>query len=302
MVNPAYSNPLSYFNFKDVESLPIINTITPPFDVLVDGVETGDLLKVKEAFKRGADANGIWETQNILHCACEKGNVEIVRELLENGAGIDSKSWRMSDTPLHRACIFGHAEVVKYLITQKATINIRSKNCGMTPLEYAITSDSLKCCELLIRAGALVNDENIFYGRTTPLKEACSKLNYDMVKLLLDSGAEPKVNLSTVVNSPKILQLLLNKGASVNSYAFFDDQSPLFAAATWGRVESVIILLAAGADPKVIDDEGKTPLDRARWHLNNHQTNPCNSPEITANFIQNLEVVINILSSSTLSK
>ena len=93
---------------------------------------------------------------------------------------------------------------------------------------------------------------------------------------------------------------MLDRGANVDcrnapGYHLGGGDRPLHGAVFRGNVESVEILLKAGADPKAIDSRGRTPLDIARAQLNNNQTNPCNSEEITAQIIEGLEKVIKIL-------
>ena len=275
-----------------------------PFEMLTNAVETGDLDSVREALQNGADPNGRVGVSTMIHLACEKGNVGIVQELLDNGARLNSTNSKFSDTPLHRACVFGRTEVVAELIKRGAKVNVRSDNCWMTPLEDAITFKHFDCCKLLIQAGAKVNEVNRNYG-STPLTEACHKGSYEIVELLLDSGADPNVSatmtpLYQAVHSPAILQLMIDRIAKPNipnapGSHYQASQQPIHAAASWGYDDSVRILLKAGADPKARDGQNKTPFEIARWQLNNHRTNPCNPPEVTAQMIQRLEKVIGLL-------
>jgi ankyrin repeat protein len=276
----------------------------PPFEVLINAVEAGDLSKVREALQKGINPNGSVGVQNIIHFACEKGNIDIVRELLDNGAELNSRSSKWNDTPLHRACVFGHTEIVEELIKRGSTVNVRNSNCWQTPLENAITFKHFECCKLLVKAGAKINELNRNYG-STPLTEACHTGCYEIVELLLDAGANPNLSagitpLYQAVYSPKILQLMLDRGAKPNAQNssgshYQASQYPIHAAASWGYDDSVCILLKAGADPKVQDGQNKTPIEIAKWQLNNHQTKPCNPQEVTAQIIQRLEKVIGLL-------
>ena len=53
-----------------------------------------------------------------LHTACRKGNVSIVKMLIEAGADVDKCNCMLDYTPLHHACSGGHKEVVDYLIRE----------------------------------------------------------------------------------------------------------------------------------------------------------------------------------------
>ena len=66
-----------------------------------------------------------------------------------------------------------------------------------------------------------------------------------------------------------------------------------------GIPESVRLLLEAKADKTFRDGAGKTPLDLAKWQLNNHQTHPCNPPEATQRLIFDLQRVIKMLDNGS---
>ena len=53
-----------------------------------------------------------------LHTASLKGNVSIVKMLIEAGADVDRCGGVLDYTPLHSACEGGHKEVVDYLIRE----------------------------------------------------------------------------------------------------------------------------------------------------------------------------------------
>ncbi len=76
------------------------------------------------------------------------------------------------------------------------------------------------------------------YGRT-PLHTAAYEGRFDVVKLLLEHGADPNTQDK-------------------------DGRTPLHWAALRGLVDVVRLLLVHGADPTVEDEDGKTPLDLAR--------------------------------------
>ena len=59
------------------------------------------------------------------------------------------------------------------------------------------------------------------------------------------------------------VNFLLSRGAYVNARGRFD-RSPLYRAAFAGHVDVVRALLEAGADPRLYDSEGITPVE-VRW-------------------------------------
>lgn len=62
------------------------------------------------------------ETQ--LHTACIKGNVNVVKKLLEQGHPINARD-NCGWLPIHEACNYGHLEIVKMLVEHKADFNDR---------------------------------------------------------------------------------------------------------------------------------------------------------------------------------
>ena len=67
--------------------------------------------------------------------AAGKGNVEICRILLENGANIEIRS-DYFNTPLLEAAQNSKLDTIKFLVESGANIDARSKN-GRTPLMFA---------------------------------------------------------------------------------------------------------------------------------------------------------------------
>jgi ankyrin repeat protein len=100
--------------------------------------------------------NGYDETP--LHLACEEGQFEEAKLLLEKGAKIDAKD-TSGRTPLHRACENGHLEVTKWLVEKGANIHAVTKK-DWTPLHYACRNGDLEVARLLVEKGASITVKN----------------------------------------------------------------------------------------------------------------------------------------------
>ena len=86
--------------------------------------------------------------------ASEKGHTEIVRLLLQRGAGVNAKTkFDGYKTALSKASEKGHTEIVRMLIEKGADVNIKS-NDGNTALQYAIKQGHTEIEQLLIHHGA----------------------------------------------------------------------------------------------------------------------------------------------------
>ena len=120
------------------------------------------------------------------------------------------------------------------------------------------------------------------YLGSTPLINAVNSENTDLVKILLDGGADPNFRWSCYIKSPlcwaawysntTIVKMLLDAGADPNN-GDYEGGTPLHRAvratkaypySMFKGAETVEMLLGAGANPNKADNHGQTPLDLAR--------------------------------------
>lgn len=95
--------------------------------------------------------------------------------------------------------------------------------------------------------------------------------NSEALALLLDAGASPDtfdpnnglslLHGAAYVGNLDLARRLLKSGASPDGHNGQGAGSPLFAAATRGNVEIVSLLLEAGADPNLKNRAGISPLE-----------------------------------------
>ena len=83
-----------------------------------------------------------------LYKAAERNDVNLIKQLLADGADIDLAAGRDQETPLHRAITRGSTEAAKILIESGANIN-QPRSDGQTPLEMARVRNRTKILLLL---------------------------------------------------------------------------------------------------------------------------------------------------------
>ena len=113
-------------------------------------VRNGDLKRVQELIRVGADVNGPYRDNPLLHLAIKKGHVDIALALLVAGANVhakDADGW----TALRWACLVGKEIVIQALIDKGSRVNERD-GFGMTPLMGQRRVTRISLC--LLRAGA----------------------------------------------------------------------------------------------------------------------------------------------------
>ena len=159
-----------------------------------DAAKQGNLEEVTRLIQEDPEildsVNGSGSTA--LHYASAYGHVEVVSYLLDQGANIDKKD--LDDgTALMNACGSGHLEVVKLLLSWGADPTI-CDIAGWTPLMVASYGRHVDVVRCLVRNKAVkaIIDTQDNNGRTA-LFRASSRNRTEMVKLLVEVGANPMV-------------------------------------------------------------------------------------------------------------
>ncbi|XP_068602763.1 BRCA1-associated RING domain protein 1 [Brachionichthys hirsutus] len=94
-----------------------------------------------------------------LHVAAIKGDVETVKELLDQGADPNMKD-HAGWTPLHEACNLGHLAVVEVLVSRGALLNTPGYE-NDSPLHDAVRNGHTAIVKLLLELGASQNVLNL---------------------------------------------------------------------------------------------------------------------------------------------
>jgi ankyrin repeat protein len=164
---------------------------------LLEAAENGNAETVKTLIDAGADLNTAMNSGTPLFIACYNGHTATVELLLKQAnIGINQAETQYGWTPLYTACYNGHTATVELLLTKNANINqaINYKYffAGQTPLYIACYNGHTATVELLLQKENIQVDKANKYGKT-PLLIAAQSRHHDIVKILFDNGANPKV-------------------------------------------------------------------------------------------------------------
>lgn len=188
-------------------------------------------------------------TATPLQVACKEGNPEIVELLLKNGAKANYTHWdqsRNQGSPLTNAAgslSDQRLQVMKLLVAYGADVNYEDAN-GNDALSCAVYAslereDTIEIIEYLEQHGVDIY-KKYAGSKNTLLHKACECDSYVVIQYLVNQ-----------------------RGFDINS-TNGDGDSPLIyflRFASKRKKDTLMFLLQEGADPKIINHEGKTAYD-----------------------------------------
>ncbi len=176
---------------------------------LITAVASGDHRRAKELLSGGISFNSRYTEDDDpsrwflpFHLACQTGDVEMAKILVEAGADPDAVDFRGETAIAHMAgelrFTAGKAQVLGYLAKVGANFNaIASSTSGAyNAIQRAVLLDNLPMAKALIEFGANVNASDP--NGNTALHFACNRIpeespNPAMIQLLLKHGADPRI-------------------------------------------------------------------------------------------------------------
>ncbi len=224
----------------DIEARDIVGR-TP----LCNAIVSNSLITARYLIKRGADANAKCDISNtlgtLLFEAVRQKKEWAVELLLEGGADLQARDIT-GRRVLYYAVRGGQESMVKVLLDHGATETLTTgpvSNSGSTILHCAMIKPNLTIVEMILKAGVDVNGRDLI-GDTA-------------LHGLVRSGPQPL---------EQTVSLLLNLGAEINMVNN-DSDTPLHLAVSHDRLRIAQMLLDAGADPRLMNVYGQTPLTMA---------------------------------------
>jgi uncharacterized protein len=188
-----------------------------------------------------------------LKCARE-GNTQAIKLFLDAGMNPNSKD-STNKTALILATLSSNTSTISLLIQRGADVNART-NVGVSSLLYAVRRVDIDTIRILLANNAEVNiqDEtgetplitSILVGRSVSVRAVPTKEDH----------------MKEELNKIEVLQLLLNKGADVNTKNN-KGETALMKASMFYYPEIVKILLNKGAAINAKDNKGETALSYA---------------------------------------
>ena len=197
---------------------------------LFEAIEAGDdvrvskLLEADPALATSRDASGVSALMRSFY-RFDKPLIETVRR-------------RVDALDIFEAAAFGDVDRLTELLGAELSLVTSYSGDGFTALHFAAFFGRYEAAALLLERGAEVDAFGRGWMTGTAMHSAASRLQSDVVRVLLEAGANPNVRQSA-------------------------GWTPLHAAAMNGDLTSVELLLASGADATATNDEGRSVIDLA---------------------------------------
>ena len=207
--------------------------------------------------------SSLLELKADLMAAAQNGNTEAVKMLAEWDANINGNN------SLIVAIEKGHLDIVNTLLDQGANINHKYYN-DWTALMYAAQNEHTETINLLLERGADINatDTN---GKTALMIATIHK-HTKIVKLLLERGADINATdtngktalMISALREPEIVTILLDRGANINAKDN-NGETALMQAMIFGHKNTFRPLLERGSN--LPDDKSRilSTMEQASW-------------------------------------
>jgi ankyrin repeat protein len=251
---------------------------------LLEASERGDLTAVGQALHAGADVDAVGFSGNTPLILASMGrHLDVVRRLLEAGASVDAPG-NSRRTALMEATLRGGVDVMRALLDAGADVNLTATLFGETALILAASGRARDTVPLLLKYHAdpriADRDKKTVLMWSVDLQFHQGGVPIDVIRPLVAAGAEPNAQdelgrtalmwaslsgSSPFTVRPAVLKELLDNGVDVN-IRDVHGETALFALVRY--VDDVVditngkrcieLLLAAGADPSVRNNAGKT--------------------------------------------
>lgn len=243
---------------------------------------SADEMLIEKLLMAGANPNtGLLSGETPLMAATSRGKLDTVKLLLDHDADPNATESNAGQTGLMWAVADKRPELVKLLVESEADVHIGSKS-GFTPLMFAAQQGDIESAQILLGAGANVNELMPKTG-LTPLLVASASGFTELTALLLERGASTELvdsrgntalHLAARNRSALgVVKNLLKHGANPNARLNhprgrlltptelnLQGVTPLLLAADEGNLDMMRTLLDAGADPSLTTDQNITAL------------------------------------------
>ena len=226
-----------------------------------------------------------------MHLAAKAGSGEALRALAAGGAEVDARDHQWGQTPLIFAAGFNRLVAVNALIELGADVSL-TENVLHMPTRYAVDRAARAARNEVLESFRAQSDNPDLWAPTPQQVQAASEAAWRVqalsVEEIVGKATEQQMTenqlalletnalsyhemvgnqggLTALLHASRdgyrdVVRALLDAGADVNQVSAGERNSPLLIAAINGHFDLMLELLERGADPRLADLSGATPL------------------------------------------
>ena len=235
-----------------------------PFKLALEGDHMHTVTLIISSMYRGIQQN------EILHLACARGDLEIVKFLIETQHFSPQSKNCEGLTPLHVASKYGHIDTVRYLTTtHRSSITCRD-NDGSLPSSLAIANNHTKVALFLLRKEpgyCDAQDNNLLIhfackaGHIINVKYLAKNFNPRFVR---DSDGFTPLHIACENGYREIVKFLIQDAQCNPMRITSNAWTPLHSASQCGKLDIIKYLIKEQqCDPNCRTLKGMTPLHLA---------------------------------------
>ncbi|XP_043560733.1 ankyrin repeat and SOCS box protein 5b isoform X3 [Chiloscyllium plagiosum] len=211
---------------------------------LHEAASQGRLLSLKTLLAQGHSANTLTiDHVSPLHDACLGNHVACAKALIEAGANVNATTID-GITPLFNACSSGSASCAELVLQNGA--KLQGQDCWASAIHEASSKGRSECMQVLISWGVDIDLDISQQG--TPLYVACVHQQYFCIKKLLHAGAnvqkgkhlETPLHAAARQSNPEIVKMLLEFGADISARNA-EAERPIDVAVTSSPVDRLLL-------------------------------------------------------------
>ncbi len=226
-----------------------------------------------------------------MHLAAKAGSGEAIRSLAAGGAEVDARDHQWGQTPLIFAAGFNRLVAVNTLIELGADVSL-TENVLHMPTRYAVDRAARAARNEVLESFRAQSDNPDLWAPTPQQVQAASEAAWRVqalpVEEIVGKATEQQMTenqlallqtnalsyhemvgnqggLTALLHASRdgfrdVVHALLDAGADINQVSAGERNSPLLIAAINGHFDLMRELLERGADPRLADLSGATPL------------------------------------------
>ena len=226
-----------------------------------------------------------------MHLAAKAGSGEALRALAAGGAPVDARDHQWGQTPLIYAAGFNRLTAVNTLIELGADVSL-TENVLHMPSRYAVDMAARAARNEVLESFRAQSDDPDLWAPTPQQVQAASEAAWRVQALppeeIIGKATEQQMTenqlalletnalsyhelvgnqggLTALLHAARdgyrdVVRALLDAGADVNQVSAGEKSSPLLIAGINGHFDLMLELIERGADPRLADLAGSTPL------------------------------------------